>query len=87
MSAPPLADRITRLTAAAEGSGDPVVAGLVAVVAEQALRMVKPRMKISGGIRTWAGTRHFARVRGLLETTRKQGNDPLAVLQPDPVLP
>ncbi len=55
--------------------------------AEQALRMVKLQMKISGSFRTWAGAERFAHVRGLLETARKQGRDLLAVLQPDPVLP
>ena len=53
--------------------------------AEQALRMVKLQMKISGGFRTGTGAAHFALVRGLLETARKQGRDLLAVLTPDPV--
>ena len=52
--------------------------------AEQALRMVERWMKISDSFRTRAGGAHFAQLRGLLETARKQGRDLLAVLQPDP---
>lgn len=55
-------------------------------LAEQALRRVKLQMKISGGFRTWTGAAHFAQVRGLLETARKQDRDLFAALQPDPAL-
>ncbi len=55
--------------------------------AEQVLRMVKLQMKISGGFRSVAVAERFAHVRGLLETTRVQGRDLLAALQPDPVSP
>lgn len=53
--------------------------------AEQALHIVKPPMKISGGFRIVAGDERFAQVRGLLETAPKQDRDLLEVLQPDPV--
>ena len=54
---------------------------------DQALRMAKPRMKISGRIHTRNGAERFAQVRGLLETARKQDHQEIAVLQPDSVLP
>jgi transposase len=40
--------------------------------AEQDLRMMKVKMKISGGFRTMAGARTFARLRSLISTARKQ---------------
>ena len=64
--------------------------------AEQALRMVKPRMKISGCFRTRAGAERFAHMRGLVETARKQKRNLLELLrqgsdapvpQPNPVPP
>ena len=53
--------------------------------AEQALRMVKLQMKISAGFRTGTRAAHFALVRVLLATERKQDRDLLAVLMPDPI--
>ncbi len=55
--------------------------------AEQALRMAKPRMKISGGFRTPAGAERFARMRGLIETARKQGHNLLDLLRLEPQAP
>ncbi len=64
--------------------------------AEQALRMAKLQMKISGGFRTRAGAERFARMRGLVETVRKQERNLLELLrqgseasgtQPNPVPP
>ena len=52
--------------------------------AEQALRMAKLQMKISGGFRTRAGAERFARVRGLAETARKRGQTLLDLLRLDP---
>lgn len=40
--------------------------------AEQALRMGKVRMKVSGGFRTTAGADNFCTLRSVLETARKQ---------------
>ena len=55
--------------------------------AEQALRMAKLPMKISGGFRTRAGAERFAHMRGLVETARKQGQNLLERLRLDPVPP
>ncbi len=55
--------------------------------AEQALRMAKLQMKISGGFRTRAGAERFARMRGLVETARKQGHNLLDLLRQDPDAP
>jgi transposase len=41
--------------------------------AEQVLRMMKARMKISGCFRTLAGARVFAKIRSLISTARKHG--------------
>ena len=49
--------------------------------AERDLRMMKLRQKISGGFRTREGARHFATIRGYLNTARKQGRSPLEVLR------
>ena len=56
-------------------------------LAEQALRMAKLQMKISGGFRTPAGAERFARMRGLAETARKQGQTLLDLLRLDPDAP
>ena len=42
-------------------------------LAEQALRMMKVRMKISGSFRTMQGTQNFACLRSIIATARKQG--------------
>ena len=43
--------------------------------AEQDIRMIKVRQKISGGFRTLSGARAFARVRSYLSSCRKQGRN------------
>ena len=42
-------------------------------LAEQDVRMLKVRLKISGSFRTLKGAKMFARIRSYLSTTRKQG--------------
>jgi transposase len=49
--------------------------------AEQDIRMIKIRQKISGGFRTLHGARVFARIRGYISTCRKQGRNILDALQ------
>ena len=41
--------------------------------AERDLRMMKVKMKISGGFRTFAGARTFACLRSVIATAKKQG--------------
>ena len=41
--------------------------------AEQAIRMVKVKTKVSGGFRTRKGARIFARIRGVFATFKKRG--------------
>lgn len=42
-------------------------------IAEQALRMMKVKQKISGGFRSPGGAENFARIRSYIDTLRKQG--------------
>ena len=49
-------------------------------LAEQALRMMKVRMKISGGFRTMPGAQSFATLRSITATARKQGRNILKSL-------
>ena len=43
--------------------------------AEQDVRMMKVKQKISGGLRALAGAETFATIRGLISTQRKQGHN------------
>ena len=52
--------------------------------AEQDIRMMKVKMKISGGFRTWAGAETFATLRSVLSTARKQGHNILHTLTAKP---
>jgi transposase len=50
-------------------------------LAERDLRMIKVRQKISGAFRTIQGADIFAQIRGYISTMRKQGHNPLDVLE------
>ena len=52
--------------------------------AERDLRMMKVKMKISGGFRTMAGARTFACIRSVIATARKQGWNILRTLTANP---
>jgi len=52
--------------------------------AERDLRMMKVKMKISGGFRTMAGARTFACLRAVISTARKQGWNILQTLAANP---
>jgi len=60
-------------------------------LAEQDIRMIKVRLKISGCFRTVHGAKHFARIRSYLSTARKQGRNILdaitAAIKGNPFLP
>ena len=60
-------------------------------LAEQDIRMIKVRLKISGCFRTVQGAEHFARIRSYLSTARKQGrniiNSITAAIKGTPFLP
>jgi transposase len=53
--------------------------------AERDARMMKLRMKISGGFRSTEGAAEFAVIRGFLATARKQGWNIIEALRRDPV--
>jgi len=53
-------------------------------LAEQALRMMKIKMKISGAFRTFKGAADFAALRSVVATARKQGWNILQTLTDDP---
>lgn len=48
--------------------------------AEQDLRMMKVKMKISGGFRSMEGANIFCKIRGFISTCRKQGKNPFQEL-------
>ncbi|MSR15996.1 MAG: IS66 family transposase, partial [Gammaproteobacteria bacterium] len=52
--------------------------------AERGVRMMKLRMKISGGFRSPEGAADFATIRDFLSTARKQGWNIIKVLGQDP---
>ena len=52
--------------------------------AERDVRMMKLRMKISGGFRSPKGAADFATIRGFLSTARKQGWNIIGALTRDP---
>lgn len=53
-------------------------------LAEQDLRMMKVKMKISGSFRTLDGAQIFARLRSVVSTARKQGCNILQTLAAAP---
>ena len=48
---------------------------------ERDLRMMKAKLKISGGFRSLEGAQFFARIRSYIMTSRKQGHNPLLALR------
>ena len=55
-------------------------------LAEQALRMMKVKMKISGAFRTPEGAQAFAALRSIIATARKQHRNILQTLTTDPTV-
>ena len=60
------------------------LATLLELLAEQALRMMKVKMKISGAFRTFKGAADFAALRSVVATARKQGWNILHTLTAQP---
>lgn len=54
-------------------------------LAEQDIRMMKLRMKISGCFRTAEGAKTFATLRSVISTARKQGWNILKTLMDNPI--
>ena len=54
-------------------------------LAEQDLRMMKVKMKISGSFRTLEGAQIFASLRSVVSTARKQGCNILQTLAAQPL--
>ncbi len=58
---------------------------------EQDIRMIKVRLKVSGCFRTLDGAKKFARIRGYLSTSRKNGHNPPGAIskayQGEPIIP
>ena len=49
--------------------------------AERTIRMIKSKTKVSGGFRTLQGLQRFLRIRGYLDTLRKNGHDLITSLR------
>ncbi len=54
--------------------------------AEQDVRMMKVRQKVSGGFRSMTGAESFATLRSVISTARKQGLSILDTLTQDPAI-
>lgn len=55
-------------------------------LAEQALRMMKVRQKISGGFRSWQGAQDFATLRSVISTAKKQNWNIIQTLTQSPAV-
>jgi hypothetical protein len=63
---------------------DPRVVVLGGDCAEQAIRMIKIKTKVSGGFRTLTGAQTFLTIRGYISTVRKNGLRAADALQSPP---